>query len=61
MKMEAFDRLYFKRNYRQRYTVSSITSVRGPLSIQAKSVDPEQTAPIGKQTTFVAIGALRVN
>ena len=43
------------------------------LNIEANSVDPEQTAPIGavlsgfshfsrreKQTTFVAIGALRV-
>ena len=32
MKMEAFDRLYFfYQNYRQRYTVIPITTVRGPL------------------------------
>ena len=31
MKMEAFDWLHFFQNYRQRYTVISITTVRGPL------------------------------
>ena len=31
MKMEAFDRLKFHQNYKQRYTVISITTVRGPL------------------------------
>ena len=29
MKMEAFD-LYFYQNYRQRYTVIPITTIRGP-------------------------------
>ena len=44
MKMEAFDRFIFYQNYRQRYTVIPITTVRGPFSIQANSVDPDQTS-----------------
>ena len=32
MKMEAFDRFNFYQNYRQRYTVIPITTVRGPFS-----------------------------
>ena len=32
MKMEAFDRLYFYQNDRQRYTVIPITTVRGPYT-----------------------------
>ena len=59
-----------------------LPNITDEFSIEANSVDPEQTAPIGavwsgftlfaieasehcsgqeKQTTFVAIGALRVN
>ena len=38
-----------------------LPNITEELSKEANSVDPEQTAPIGeKQTTFVAIGALRV-
>ena len=33
MKMEAFDQFQFYQNYRQRYTVIPITTVRGPLII----------------------------
>ena len=33
MKMEAFDRLKFYQNYRQRYTVIPITTVRGPSKL----------------------------
>ena len=31
IKMETFDRFLFFQNYRQRYTVIPITTVRGPL------------------------------
>ena len=35
MKMEALDRLIFYQNYRQRYTVIPITTVRGPSLIKS--------------------------
>ena len=38
-----------------------LPNITEKFSIEANSVDPEQTAPIGeKQTTFVVIGAFRV-
>ena len=39
MKIEAFDRLYFfYQNYRQRYTVIPITTVRGPYQTRVPTV-----------------------
>ena len=41
MKMEAFDRLYFLENYRQRYTVIPITTARGPyFKLTPKELPP---------------------
>ena len=49
MKMEAFDRFIFYQNYRQRYAVIPITTVRGPCMLVGIYLKPVRSQ------TFVEI------